>query len=182
MRYLKLFENFDSNETMEVRLQNCLDDCTKIVFKCDTPEKGLDICESKISDLERMKLPFSHQSDEFNELYMVLFDTILWVEDFLEMKYEIGPIIDKNIALRLEKKYKVDTNKLESDPLKQRCYDLHMQLSEILFPQNQDDSKKMTNKMSKEEIQDLVNTYLDNEDYEGLKKLSQDPNLSWFFK
>jgi len=180
MRYLKLFENFDHDETVEVTLQNCITDCERIVFKSTSLNNALDICEEKIKQLNGMRLPLSDQSEKFNDLYTLIVDTILWVEDNLEMKYKTGTIKDPLNAFSTEKKYTFDLDKIEADPLKVRCYELYDKLSKIVFSEKEEEKK--SSKMSKEEIQDLVNTYLDKGDYKALKNLSEDPNLSWFFQ
>lgn len=179
MKYLKLFENFDHDETVEVTLQNCITDCERIVFKSTSLINALDICEEKIKQLNDKRLPIGDQSEEFNTLYTLIVDTILWVEDNLEMKYKTGLIKDPLNAFSIEKKYTFDSDKLEADPLKVRCYDLYDKLAKIVFVEVEE---KEPSKMSKEEIQDLVNTYLDKGDYKALKNLSEDPNLSWFFQ
>ena len=179
MRYLKLFENFDHEETVEVTLQNCIDNCQRTVFKSTSLNNALDICEEKIKQLNGKRLPTGDQSEEFNTFYTLVVDTILWVEDNLEMKYKTGLIKDPLNAFSIEKKYTFDLDKLKADPLKVRCNDLFGELNDILFSEVE---SKEASKMSKEEIQDLVNTYLDKGDYKALKNLSEDPNLSWFFQ
>lgn len=178
MKHLKLFENFDNEETTEVTLQNCLGDCRRTIFKSTSFSNALDICEEAIKKLNGKRLPLSDQSEAFNDLYTLIIDTILWVEDSLEMKYKTGLIKDPLNAFSIEKKYSYDLDKVEADPLKKRCYDLYDKLAGVVFVQ---DEEEQTTKMSKAEIQELVNTYLEQEDWEALKKLSKDPKTAWFF-
>jgi hypothetical protein len=178
MKYIKLFENFENEETTEVTLQNCLGDCRRTIFKSTSFSNALDICEEAIKKLNGKRLPLSDQSEAFNDLYTLIIDTILWVEDNLEMKYKTGLIKDRLNAFSIEKKYTFDLDKLEADPLKVRCNDLFGELNDILFSEVE---SKEASKMSKAEIQELVNNYLEQEDWKSLKKLSKDPKTAWFF-